>query len=526
MRNRFLGALLGLACGDAVGTTVEFKRRGSFEPVTDMVGGGPFRLNPGEWTDDTSMALCLATSLIEIGNFDPVDQMGRYTRWMRDGYLSSTGECFDIGLTVSRALREYAQTGNPFSGSTAPDTAGNGCLMRLAPVPMFFFFDREAAITYSAMSSRTTHGAIECVEASRLFGAMLHSALAGMSKSKILLEHGLTEFSSPTIAALALGDYATKTEIEIRGSGYVVESLEAALWCFHHTDNFRDAILAATNLGHDADTTAAICGQLAGAFYGEEGIPRGWLSKLAKAEEIRNLADTIFGRAMEGRYESAFANNHGAIFQEIVSIGRNECFPESANSPALQDNYLVHRFLNTERHRIRDYGSSIGWDDRFAFIKGLALLEDRHGFRGSVTSLSLLLDRYSDQDRPLLKWVLENTNAYSYYAYGARSLEEFDEIIRRHAAIAAEGIRRDQLRQQESKKRIARQATEKLFNAVRRGDFKAVQSLLTKGADPSVSAPDGSSLIELAYSKRLAEIANELLEASRRSVKSRDITDD
>ncbi len=294
MHNRFLGALLGLACGDAVGTTVEFKRRGSFEPVTDMVGGGPFRLKPGEWTDDTSMALCLATSLVECGSFDPADQMDRYTRWMREGYLSSNGECFDIGLTVSRALRGYAQTGNPFSGSTAPNTAGNGCLMRLAPVPMFFFFDREAAITYSGESSRTTHGATECIEASRLLGAMLHSALDGMSKSKILLEHGLTEFSSATIADLACGSYAGKSENEIVGSGYVVESLEAALWCFHRTDNFRDAILSATNLGHDADTTAAICGQLAGAYYGEQCIPSDWLSKLALASEIRGLANALY----------------------------------------------------------------------------------------------------------------------------------------------------------------------------------------------------------------------------------------
>src|SRR3989338_4950144 len=104
---RFRGALLGLACGDAVGTTVEFKSRGSFLPVTDMVGGGPFRLKPGEWTDDTSMALCLATSLVECGRFDPADQMQRYCRWMESGYLASNGRCFDIGRTVSQALHGF-----------------------------------------------------------------------------------------------------------------------------------------------------------------------------------------------------------------------------------------------------------------------------------------------------------------------------------------------------------------------------------------------------------------------------------
>ena len=145
---RFRGCLLGLAAGDAVGTTVEFKPRGSFSPVTDMVGGGPFGLQAGQWTDDTSMALCLAMSLLERGEFDAADQMERYCRWMEQGYLSSTGECFDIGNTVSQALRQYRRSGKPFSGSTNPRSAGNGCLMRLAPVPMFYFSDREQVLKF------------------------------------------------------------------------------------------------------------------------------------------------------------------------------------------------------------------------------------------------------------------------------------------------------------------------------------------------------------------------------------------
>ncbi len=293
MRNKFRGSLLGLACGDAVGTTVEFKQRGSFEPVTDMVGGGPFHLAPGDWTDDTSMALCLATSLLDCGGFDPKDQMDRYTRWMREGYLSSNGQCFDVGLTVTRALREYWNTGNPFSGTSDPQSAGNGCLMRLVPVPMFYFADRDAAIAMSGESARTTHGASECIEASRLFGAMLHAALSGGSKNDILLHHGLSGFESEQIGAIANGSYYSKPLEGIRGSGYVVESLEAALWCFQRTDNFRDAVLAATNLGHDADTTAAICGQLAGGYYGETGIPGEWLTRLAMAHEIGVLGDRL-----------------------------------------------------------------------------------------------------------------------------------------------------------------------------------------------------------------------------------------
>lgn len=290
---RFRGALLGLACGDALGTTVEFMQRGSFVPVSDMVGGGPFRLRPGEWTDDTSMALCLAESLVECNGFDAADQMRRYVRWMDEGYWSSNGRCFDIGGTTHDALSNFKRSGNPFSGSTHTQSAGNGCIMRLAPVPMFFYPDRDAAIEMSGESSRTTHGAVECIEASRLFGAMLFKTLDGVDKEEILLGHGLGDFASAGIQAIARGDYREKTEDKIFGIGYVVPSLEAALWCFYHTDNFKDAILRAANLGKDADTTAAICGQIAGAYYGESGIPENWRKKLAMHDEIRLLADSL-----------------------------------------------------------------------------------------------------------------------------------------------------------------------------------------------------------------------------------------
>ncbi len=122
--DRFHGCLLGLAVGDAVGTTVEFRARGTFQPLTDMIGGGPFNLKAGQWTDDTSMALCLATSLIMKKGFDPVDQMERYRDWYKKGYLSSTGRCFDIGNTVRSALEMYPRTKNPFSGSTLPIQQG------------------------------------------------------------------------------------------------------------------------------------------------------------------------------------------------------------------------------------------------------------------------------------------------------------------------------------------------------------------------------------------------------------------
>jgi len=292
--DRFRGCLLGLAVGDAVGTTLEFKAREEFSPISDMVGGGPFRLNAGEWTDDTSMALCLATSLVDKAGFDPQDQMERYCRWWKDGYLSSNGRCFDIGNTVRAALRQFQTTGNPIAGSTNSHSAGNGCIMRLAPVPMFYYPDHAAAIRFSAESSRTTHGAQECIDACRLLAGIIIRALSGLSKEEVLLGDRELFDGEPKIVVLARGAYRDKSETAIQGTGYVFHSLEAALWCFYQTEDFRAAILKAANLGDDADTTAAICGQVAGAYYGEEGIPPPWLNRLVMRREISSLADRLF----------------------------------------------------------------------------------------------------------------------------------------------------------------------------------------------------------------------------------------
>jgi len=286
---RFIGCLLGLACGDAVGTTVEFKPRGSFAPVVDMVGGGPFGLQAGQWTDDTSMALCLGYSLLETGGFDAADQMTRYCNWYDHGYMSSTGRCFDIGNATSAALHRFKQSGDPFSGSTDPYSAGNGSIMRLAPVVLAYTPDEAQVLHYAGESSKTTHAAPECVDACRLYGGILHVALQGGSKEKILGYGGYIP-NTPKIRAIAEGAYRDKTLDEIKGSGYVVESLEAALWCFATTDTYQAAILQAVNLGDDADTTAAVCGQVAGAFYGRSAIPASWHEKVTMGAEIEQLA--------------------------------------------------------------------------------------------------------------------------------------------------------------------------------------------------------------------------------------------
>lgn len=291
--DRYLGCLLGLAVGDALGTTLEFKPRGSFTELTDMIGGGPFKLKPGQWTDDTSMALCLAHSLLNKNGFDPIDQMNRYCNWWQLGYMSSTGECFDIGVTVSSALDKYLDTKNPFAGSIAPNSAGNGSLMRLAPVAMFFSPNYEAVIRFSGESSRTTHACAECIDACRYFGALLHLAFEGAPKSK-LLQPCNYDPETKKVKEVSTGNYQSKSSSEVKGSGYVIESLEAALWSFASTTSFDEAVLTAANLGDDADTTAAICGQLAGAFYGVQGINVEWLKKITMYEEIHALATDLY----------------------------------------------------------------------------------------------------------------------------------------------------------------------------------------------------------------------------------------
>jgi len=309
-RDRFLGSLLGLAAGDALGTTLEFKRPGSFTPLEDMVGGGPFGLQPGQWTDDTSMALCLATSLLESEGFDPADQMDRYCRWYREGYLSSTGHCFDIGNTVRGALQRYEQSGEPYSGATDRFSAGNGSIMRLAPVVLYFAGDPELAIRRAADSSRTTHGAAAAVDGCCYLAALLLGALYGEPRERLLQPHytpvpGLWERQPlvPEIDEVAAGSFGQKEPPLIRGTGYVVESLEAALWAFSRSHSFREGCLLAANLGDDADTTAAVYGQLAGAYYGASAIPAGWLEKLALREKIEALAEELW-RAASGAHEA------------------------------------------------------------------------------------------------------------------------------------------------------------------------------------------------------------------------------
>ncbi len=300
-KGQFQGALLGLATGDALGTTIEFSRRGTFTPLTNIVGGGPFNLQPGEWTDDTSMALCLGESLLTCGGINLIDQLHRYIKWWKNGSNSVTGTCFDIGNTVRSALLHFIETDDPHSGSTDPRSAGNGSIMRLAPVPLFFAFDPSMASDAAAESSRTTHGTKTAVDACRVLSELIVAALWGFNKHEILSPNILLKNTRnglhPDIASIVEGGYKEKSSNDIRGTGYVVESLEAALWAFWNSSTFEEGALLAVNLGDDADTTGAVYGQLAGAYYGKKGIPNHWLNILAWKSRITQLADELYDHA-------------------------------------------------------------------------------------------------------------------------------------------------------------------------------------------------------------------------------------
>lgn len=292
-RSRYLGAMMGLAVGDTLGASVEFLPRDSYS-LTDMPTTEIRGVMPGYFTDDTSMALCLAESLIVRKEFDPQDQMERYVRWYDEGYLSPYNMPFGLGNTVHDAILRYKRDGEPFAGLDHPGTAGNGSLMRLAPIPMFYRKDKVKAEFYAGESSRITHQATEAIDACKLYSKMMVSALNGGSKEEILDETGELDSLSDKVRQIALGSYKTLKRDATLSSGYVIHSLEAALWAFYHTTNFTEGALLAVNLGDDTDTVAAIYGMLAGAYYGVNEIPQAWRDQIVMRNVIEKMATELY----------------------------------------------------------------------------------------------------------------------------------------------------------------------------------------------------------------------------------------
>ena len=306
LSDRQRGTLFGLAVGDALGAAIEFKRPGTFAEVTGYRGGGPHGLAPGEWTDDSSMALALADSIASVG-WDLDDQARRYLAWYEKGWYSVNGRCFDIGMTCRSALSRFSRTEDAkTSGDRSEHASGNGSIMRLAPVPIRYahlYPDRllELALVL-AQSSLPTHASPLCLSACAYLGMVLAALMQGIDREQVLDPNwkGLRDLREVhafhrEIADVAEGSFRRKKPPEIVGSGYVVKSLEAALWAFHGAKDFREAVLRAVNLGDDADTTGAVCGQLAGAYWGESGIPQDWQDGLARKDMVEKALQGLLG---------------------------------------------------------------------------------------------------------------------------------------------------------------------------------------------------------------------------------------
>jgi len=327
------GSLIGLAIGDALGASVEFRPYAYLKAheVKDMQGGGTWGLQAGQWTDDTSMALCLAASLIVKGKSDSYDQFERYRRWYKNGYMSSTGKCFDIGKSTREAITKFESCREDIRSRLiahnknlddkildsmieerirkdqidlkygTPDSAGNGPLMRLGPISCFFKSCNDV-INCIDEATKLTHGDPRAIDACRFYAGLIWHAINGRSKEEILHENFYSEHLKielhPDILLIAQGSYKQKKrgyEDGIRGKGYIVNALEAALWAFYHDENnFDKGVLMAVNLGDDTDTTAAIYGELAGAMYGIDNIRPDWIGRLFQEKFIMTVAEGLY----------------------------------------------------------------------------------------------------------------------------------------------------------------------------------------------------------------------------------------
>jgi ADP-ribosylglycohydrolase/protein-tyrosine phosphatase len=308
LRGRFQGALLGLATGDAVAAATQFGRPGRFTPVGDMLGGGPFELPRGGWSDDTAMTLCLAESLLECQGFDARDQVARYRRWQQQGHLSATGQCVGITAGTARAIALAQWRRQPFSGAHDPQAQDPEALSRVAAVALYFFsHGAVVAGEQAAEAARTTSQAPAVLQASRALAAALHAALCGRPKAAVLASlepvSGNAQ-DAPRVAEAPAGKHAATVAASSAGAVATIPghsapaALAAAADVFAHTRNFRQAVLAAANLGGNSDVVAAVCGALAGAHYGADSIPSAWRSGLLQSSLLEGFADRLLTHAL------------------------------------------------------------------------------------------------------------------------------------------------------------------------------------------------------------------------------------
>lgn len=282
-KDRFYGCMYGLAIGDALGMPVEFMERDTFPLVTDYLPNIHWDLEAGSWTDDTSMALCLAQSLIEHGGFSHFDQLHKYWLWYRNGYMSVNGKCFDIGNTTRMALDNFYKTKQVISPYNGSQYSGNGSLMRLAPIPLYFYKTGLGNTELmSGISSKTTHSSPECISACEILGKLLYECFSGVHARDISIPDRIYDM----------------TRREVKSTGYVKDTLDAALWSFAKTNSFEECVLTAVNLGDDADTVGAVAGQIAGAYYGYAAIPERFITGLQRRDLIERITTGLYSSAI------------------------------------------------------------------------------------------------------------------------------------------------------------------------------------------------------------------------------------
>ena len=309
--------LLGVAIGDAVGVPVEFKSRLYLKenPVTQMMAYGTHKQPIGTWSDDSSLTFCLAESL--TNGYDLMDIAKKFIKWVDQAYWTAHDNVFDCGITTGNAIDDLRQIvaekdekrlksliyeGDEFKN-------GNGSLMRIAPL-ILYIQDKpieqqfEIIKEVSALTHRHIRAAIACL----IYLKFMEQIIKGETKEvayentqTIILDffqkQEISEWESSRFLRILEEDIQQVEEDEIRASGYVIDSLEACFWCILNTDNFKDAILKAVNLGEDTDTTAAIVGGVAGILYGTDDIPRAWKANLVRIGDIESLAkklDSVF----------------------------------------------------------------------------------------------------------------------------------------------------------------------------------------------------------------------------------------
>ena len=297
IHDRAVGAFIGLAIGDALGAPVEFCRRDTFEPVTDMRAGGYFKLPVGAWTDDTAMALCLAESLIEHPPLDLKDLLNRFCLWASKGANTSTGVCVGIGQNTLRVLGNYHRKGELFAPETRQKSDGNGALMRLAPVALRHWPSPVEAKRIAELQSRATHYSDISAAACEALALILSFLIRGDAWEQAAKPDPADHWPD-SIRAITHENWGERDRDSIHSTGFVVNTLEAAMWAVDTTSSFPAALLRAVNLGDDADSVGAVAGQLAGARYGLSGIPRNWLNVLVQRERIETIGQQLFDASL------------------------------------------------------------------------------------------------------------------------------------------------------------------------------------------------------------------------------------